>query len=292
MLKRRMFRRSDGERILKATYRTLAHQELDCVNPMTFTAKMFQRLIWINRHGNPVFTRLADKYLVRDYVADKLGSDFLAKLLWHGTDPLQIPFDTLSQPYVIKTNHGSGGHVVVRGAVDRDRIIEHFSRALRKSYYWRSREYHYHGIAPRILIEELLDDGEPLGPLDFRVWCFDGAPALIQVDNSTHSINPFYDPQWHELDLRYRRQAESRSIARPKNLEQILAAAATLAAGFDFVRVDLYNIHEQIRFGEMTFTPRGGCFEFQPPAWDLILGQKWTARAPAVQGVRPSRPIA
>jgi len=27
---------------------------------------------------------------------------------------------------------------------------------------------------------------------------------LVQVDNRSHSINPFYDPQWNKLDLRYR----------------------------------------------------------------------------------------
>jgi len=67
-------------------------------------------------------------------------------------------------------------------------------------------------------------------------------PALIQVDNAAHTINPFYDDQWNCLDLSYRKQMESCSIARPCNLDQMLSAASALAAGFDFVRVDLYNI--------------------------------------------------
>ena len=89
MLKRRIFRRSDGERILRARYRSLYRQELDCVNPLTFSAKLFQRMIWINRNGHPVFTRLADKYRVRDYVTAKLGPQYLVKLLWHGVDASQ-----------------------------------------------------------------------------------------------------------------------------------------------------------------------------------------------------------
>jgi hypothetical protein len=278
-LKRRIFRRSDGERILRATYRSLSHQELDCVNPLTFTAKLFQRMIWINRSGHPAFTRLADKYRVRDYVTAKLGPQYLVKLLWHGVDPHKIPFDTLPEHYVIKTNHWSGGNVVVRGAVDRGEIIEHFSKMLRQNYYWLGREYHYYAISPQILIEELLDDGEPKGPLDYRFWCFNGVPELIQVDNNDHSINPFYDPQWKALDLRYRASVENYSIARPDNLEQMLAAASALAADFDFVRVDLYNIRGQVRFGEMTFNPGGGLLQFQPAIWDLILGQKWKVKA-------------
>jgi len=278
MLKRRVLRRSDGERYLKATYRSLSDEDLDCDNPSTFTAKMFQRLIWINRRGHPEFSRLADKYRVRDYVTARLGPQYLVNLLWHGVDARRIPFDTLPSQYVIKTNHGSGGQVVVRGAANRTRIIEHFTETLRQSYYWQSREYHYHAIAPRILAEEFLDDLQPSGPLDYRFWCFDGVPALIQVDNAAHTINPFYDDQWNRLDLSYRKQMESCSIARPGNLDQMLSAASALAAGFDFVRVDLYNIQGRIRFGEMTFTPRGGCLKFQPSSWDLILGQKWKVK--------------
>ena len=279
MLKRYVLRRSEGERYLKASYRSLSGQDLDCDNPSTFTAKMFERLIRINRRGEPVFSRLADKYLVREYVTAKLGPQHLVKLLWDGVDARKIPFDTLPTQYVIKTNHGSGGHVVVRGAVDRAKIIEQVAESLRQNYYWRSREYHYHPIAPRILVEEYLDDAEPSGPLDYRFWCFDGVPALIQVDNAAHTINPFYDVHWNLLDLRYRKQVESCSVAKPGNLDEMLSAASTLAAGFDFVRVDLYNIRGRVLFGELTFTPRGGFLEFQPRSWDLILGQKWKVKA-------------
>jgi hypothetical protein len=275
-LKRRLFRKSDGERILKAAYRSLSGHELNCDRPATFTAKLFQRMIWVNRRGHPVLTQLSDKYRVRDYVTARLGEQYLVKLLWHGEDARKIPFDTLPDCYAIKTNHGSGGHLFVRGTPDRQRIVAHFSAALRESYYWRWREYHYHAIPPRILIEELLDDGDPSGPLDYRIWCFNGVPALIQVDNSSHTINPFYDTRWHALELCYRAQAEPLPIARPRNLERMLWAAATLSEGFDFVRVDLYNLRGRICFGEMTFTPRGGFLKFQPPEWDLVLGQLWT----------------
>ena len=149
---------------------------------------------------------------------------------------------------------------------------------LRESYYWRHREYHYHAIPRQILIEELLDDGEPKGPLDYRFYCFDGVPELIQVTNSDQTVNQFYDPQWNALDLRTR-AVENRSMARPDNLEQMLAAASTLAADFDFVRVDLYNICGHVRFGEMTFTPGAGLLPLQPAIWDLILGQKWKVKA-------------
>jgi len=47
------------------------------------------------------------------------------------------------------------------------------------------------------------------------------------------------------------------------------------AYGFDFVRVDLYNIHGKIFFGEMTFTPVAGRCILKPESWDVELGNRW-----------------
>ncbi len=52
--------------------------------------------------------------------------------------------------------------------------------------------------------------------------------------------------------------------------------AEALAEGFDFVRVDLYNIDGRIVFGELTNYPYGGMAPFDPPEFDDVLGAKWT----------------
>jgi hypothetical protein len=274
MLKRRLFRRSEGEEILRLAYRELYGKNLDLENGKTFTAKLFRRMILVNRHGNPVFTRLADKYLVRDYVRQKIGGKYLVNLIWHGKEPRKIPFITLPSKFVIKTNHGSGKNIVVTGAFDQAQIIKQLSGLLKNNYYWTAREYHYYKIPPQIIIEEFLDDGEPQGPLDYRFWCFNGRPELVQITNHSLSINPFYDPEWKKLALCYRDNEEC-EIKKPENLQEMLLIASKLASDFDFVRVDFYNIRGKIYFGELTFTPRAGEFKFKPESWDLFLGQKW-----------------
>jgi hypothetical protein len=275
MLKRRLFRRSEGEQILKVAYKRLYGKDLDFDNPKTFSEKLFHRMISINRNGNALFTRLADKYAVRDYVKGKVGEQYLVKLIWHGQDPRDIPFAKLPEKCVIKTNHGSGGHFIINGAFDKSKIIEHFSDALKDNYYWDAREFHYYQIIPRILVEEFVEDGQPLGPLDYRFWCFNGVPEVIQVDNHAHSINPFYDSEWNKLDLCYRTDFTDTDIAKPDNLNEMLSVASKLAEGIDFVRVDLYNVNGRIFVGELTFTPVAGGFKFKPESWDVILGQKW-----------------
>lgn len=276
MLIRRLFRRTTGERSLRLAYERHYGKSLDCDDAQTFSQKVFQRMIFLDRSGDRAFTDLTDKYLVRDYVSKRIGEKYLVKLIWQGQDPRKIPFDTLPEKCVIKTNHGSGGHLFVKGDVDRARVIDHFRKALKENYYWRAREFQYFNIVPRIMIEELLDDGEPMGPLDFRCWCFNGAVELIQVDNRSYSINPFYDRPWQRLDLSHREgDYPLAEIPKPGNLDELLSVAETLSAGFDFVRVDLYNIRGRIYFGELTFTPRAGIYSFKPESWDAALGAKW-----------------
>lgn len=276
MLKRKLFKKRDGERILKDTYRTKFGGEVNINNPKNFSEHLFARMIIINRHGNKKFTELADKYLVRKYVSDKIGDEYLVKLVWIGDNPEDIPFDSLPEKCVIKTNHGSGGNIVVDSNSDRFEVKRKLRAWLKENYYWRQREYHYYDIPRKILAEEFINDNEVNGPFDYRFWCFNGKAEVIQVDNHTHDINPFFDTKWNKLDMAYRDEFKDCEIKKPKNFEKMLEIASILSADFDFVRVDLYNIHGKIYFGELTFTPAAGNLVFKPSHWDAILGQKWS----------------
>lgn len=277
--KRHLMRRSDGERILRERFERVHGRPLDTRNPRAFTEKLFCRMISLNRTPNLYFTQVSDKYAARAQVANKIGEEHLVKLLWHGEDPRGIPFDSLPVEYVIKTNHGSAQVIVVTGKADEENIVEKLSIWLKRNYYWSAREGQYYDIKPRIMIEEYLKFQDGGGPLDYRFWCFAGIPDVIQVDNHAHDINPFFDAQWNQLDLYYREQAARPSVQKPKNFEQMLELASKLSAGFDFVRIDLYNIDGKIYFGEFTLTPTGGRFKLRPEIWDDKLGKKWTIKA-------------
>jgi hypothetical protein len=272
------FRCWNGERLLKRTFKELFKKDLNLKALNTFSEKLFSRMIMVNRNGNAAFTRLADKHLVRDYVREKIGDEYLVKSIWQGTNPFDIPFDRLPKKYVIKTNHGSKYNIVVDGEGNRKKIIENLQAWLKQNFYWNSHEYHYFSIFPRVLVEEFIDDGELDGPLSYLFWCFDGVPEIIQVSNRTQSIHAFYDTSWNKLDLRYREPSVIRDIEKPKHFARMLTVAAKLSKDFDFVRVDLYNANGQIVFGELTFTPRAGRILFIPESWDLKLGQKWRIR--------------
>jgi hypothetical protein len=273
------YRRWDGERKLRQRYRNVHKKDLDLGKLNTFTEKLFARLISINRNGNAVYTKLADKYLVQDYVREKIGEDYLIKLIWQGTNPHEIPFDSLPQKCIIKPNHSSGKNLIIKGKVDRKKVIDSCQAWLRQDFYRFAQEYHYSSIFPRrILIQEFLEDGELEGALDYRIWCFDGVPTIIHVDNYTHNIDPFFDTSWNKLGLSHRENILEYEVKKPKNLNEMLTVASKLSKDFDFVRVDLFNINDRAFFGELTFTPSAGFLKLKPESWDYILGQKWQIR--------------
>ncbi|MFM0053892.1 ATP-grasp fold amidoligase family protein [Caballeronia grimmiae] len=51
-------------------------------------------------------------------------------------------------------------------------------------------------------------------------------------------------------------------IPRSDNLYDLRSTAAELARDFDYVRVDLYTLKDQIYFGELTSRPVQGCYQW------------------------------
>lgn len=247
-------------------------------SPEKFTEKLFCRMLEVSEKGNPFFAELADKYKVRDYISSKIGNDYLIPLIWCGQEPKEIPFNELPDRCVIKTNHSSNNTIIYRGNNDRGVIIQKLNKWLDSNFYWAAREYHYFSIAPRVIIEQFIDDGMDKGPLDYRFFCFSGEPRIIQVDNHEHDINPFYDMGWQKIDLSYRKNFNDVEIPKPENFDEMVDVVKKLSEGIDFVRVDLYNVHGKIYFGEMTFTPVAGQLKLSPERWDDALGEMWKFR--------------
>lgn len=277
MLRRYIKRRTEGVRYLKQHYVNFFGRELPS-HPQLFTEKVFKWLIYLHETDNRDFARFVDKYEVRNFVRGRLGDEYLPKLYWQGVDARSIPFDQLPETFVLKSNHGSGHVIKMHKGKDLVNATASSARWLQENFYWAGREYQYLYIKPRLLAEELLNDGKEGGPLDYRFWCFGGVPTVVQVDNHDHSINNFYDLNWNLLDLTYREKSELPHVSLPKNFDKMIEVAALISKDFSFVRVDLYNINGRILFGELTFSPVGGRIRFSPTKWDIRFGELWKLR--------------
>ena len=60
---------------------------------------------------------------------------------------------------------------------------------------------------------------------------------------------------------------------RPRSFEHMVACAKVLSTGIPFVRADFYDYGDKALFSEMTFYPCSGFMPFDPPNYDLTVGE-------------------
>ena len=104
--KRGYLRWMSDERYLKLLYRMIFKKKLNLENPQTYNEK----LQWLKLHDrNPLYTKMVDKYEVKQYVANLIGEEYTIPTLgvWDSVD--EIDFESLPNQFVLKCTHDSGG---------------------------------------------------------------------------------------------------------------------------------------------------------------------------------------
>lgn len=259
------------------------------LRPKTFCDKILHRILF---ERDERLTETTDKLRARAFVEKRLGADILPKLLYVTDDPATIPFDDLPPHFIVKPTHGSGWHEAVRdkARLDRAALIATCRDWLARSFYARHREWAYKHVVPRILVQELIDDGTGLLPLDYRVYVFGGKATFIIVDKKENGIacSRFFDLGWRRLDISNGLPEISGDVPRPKHLDEMIRAAEILAEDTGFVRVDFFDTDAQLYFVEMTWTPNAGFKRFHPPVYERRFGDLWTkAGAAAAKSFSP-----
>jgi hypothetical protein len=243
--------------------------------PNTFTEKTQFRKLYGN---HAVYALLADKYRVREFVTERVGTEVLIPLL--GVYDLLTPevFEALPDQFIIKANHGCKWHQIVqdKSALDIPATIRRFNGLLQRRYGRTSAEFHYGLIEPKIVIEKLLvDRGD--SPVDYNIFCFHNANGFEYGFSATTPRNErraAFDQDWNMVDGTCTPE-EIELIKNPPNWDRMIEIAEALSRGFDFVRVDLYNLHGQIYFGELTFTPAGGLKPITNPDRAALRNSQW-----------------
>lgn len=245
----------------------------DLKPPHTFSEK----LNWLKLHDrNPLYTKLTDKYAVKDYVSKKIGVDKVVPLLgvWNSFD--EIDFDHLPERFVLKCTHDSGGFMICKdkSTFSKVKARSFFNRELRKNYYWNKREWPYKDIQPRIIAEKYLEDGNGDALTDYKFFCFNGEPKMMYIskDVSADPRTDFFDMDWNYLPFKFKDPHAEVRPSMPDKLEEMKEIARTLSKGIPHVRVDMYLINNHIFFGEMTFFHLSGFFSVTPDEWDDIIG--------------------
>ena len=246
-------------------------------NPVTYNEKVN----WLKLYDhNPIYPVLVDKYLVKDYVSEKIGSEYIIPNLGIWDSFEDIDFSQLPNQFVLKTNHSGGNTGVV---ICRNKATFDYKDAKRKldislatNTYKVSREWPYKNIRRRILAEQYMEDIRTSELRDYKFFCFDGTVKALFVasgrQNHKEPYFDFFDDNYNHLELRCDHPQAVITPEKPISFEKMKNIASTLSRGFPHMRVDLYEINGRIYFGELTLYHWEGQMKFYPNSWNYKFG--------------------
>ena len=230
-----------------------------------------EKILWLSFFTDTsLWTTLADKYAVREYVKERIGEEYLVPLLGKWDKAEDIDFSQLPDKFVIKPNNGSYDCCIVtdKSKANLEEIRKKMDFSLKHKFGYEGAEIHYTRIKPCIIAEELLETDEVGGLVDYKMWCFNGKPHNILVCSDrnpiTHHSNLIsYDLNWNRRteNLTHSFQNEA-MVEKPVNLRELLNIASKLSQGLPQARIDLYNIKGKIYFGEITLTSNFGMMPY------------------------------
>lgn len=253
----------------------------DLRRPVSFNEKVIWRKLF---DRNPLFPRVADKWAVRDYLRERLGTDIADQHLL----PLHARVDKVSdigpeewpRPCVVKPTQASGRVLFLSGGDDEPdaaAVRQHCRRWLQETAYGAiHHEWAYSRIRPRLVVEHRLDDGSGGLPADYKFFVFHGRVQMVHVDVDRFQGHrrAVFDQEWNPLPFTYAFPGGG-PLEKPDGFERMQALAEAAAAPFDFMRVDLFNLAGRIYFGELTCYPESGRGRIAPVSWDRWLGSHW-----------------
>ena len=242
-------------------------------NPKTYNEK----LNWLKINDrNPLYTKLVDKYEVKEYVSNLIGKEYIIPTLgvWNNFD--EIDFNKLPNQFVLKCTHDSEGIVIVKdkSKLDINLAKEKITNALKNNFYYIGREWPYKNVKPRIIAEKYMEDSKYKELRDYKFFCFNEEPKVMFIasDRASNVKFDYYDLDFNHLDIKQKYQNSTKKIEKPINFEKMIELSKKLSKGLKHARIDFYEVNGKIYFGEITFYHFSGFMPFQPNEWDIKFG--------------------
>ena len=255
---------------------------MDFKNPRTFNEK----LQWLKLYDrDPLYTRLVDKYNVKEYVSQVIGKEYIIPTLGIWTKFDDIDFDSLPEQFVLKCTHDSGGVIICTNKADLDTASarKRINRSMKRDYFLYAREWPYKDVKHAIIAEKLIrDNAMPNDHIlnDYKLHCFYGKFDCTFVCEGRFSSRGvryhYFDKDWNYLPYcpYDGLNIDELNRLKPQNYGLMIALAEKLSAGIPEVRVDFYEVNGNILFGEMTFFSEMGFDTTITREADEILGSK------------------
>ena len=214
----------------------------------------------------------------------------------HGVITNDREFESFLPPtrFIMKPAHGSGPVVIVGGAHSTRPTLPELQRVWRASAIflsypsegtvghellrlmvrqWLTTDYNtgdrlewaYSHLKRRIIVEELVGEDPENAPVDVKVYCFEGEPFLVEIDEGRFSghIRNFYDPTGAFLCDTDKFPGRCAPL-EPEVFSSSVGAAMKLSDGCTFLRVDFLVDSQAMYVGELTNYPGGANADLPP----------------------------
>ncbi len=231
--------------------------------------------------SDPLIPLTTDKIDVRDWVAERVGSQILVPLYGVWECASDVPWQSLPTSFVLKASHGWNMNLLVhdKAKLDREAAMATAATWLQTDHYHATLEWGYHGLQPRLLAEKLLIDQAGKIPADLKFHVFDGRVQFFEAhtDRFNDHRTTYYNRDGRALPFTHIYPPVC-DWSPPVNLAELIDIAECLGAEFDYVRVDLYSVSGMAYFGELTHYQGSACLPFVPADYDRIVGDLWRLR--------------
>lgn len=221
---------------------------------------------------DPLRVFVSDKEFVKLYVRAVVGEDYNVPTIALLLSPDEAEAYDYPHQCCIKPTHASG-QTIFRTAgepVDRERIRSWFG----VNHYDKAREANYRKLKPKVIVEPLLfQSGETL---DYRFFCVNGKVKFITVDvdwTTPQRSRQLFDAAWNRQAYSLGYLPGDAVQERPGNFAEMTAVAEKLAAGFDFIRIDLYSDGDTCLVGEITNCHASANGRFVPPSAEITASR-------------------
>jgi len=264
------------EKYLQRMFYKRMGYELNLQNPQTYNEK----LQWMKLYDhNLLYTKLVDKYEVKHYVSDTIGSQYIIPTIGVWNKVHDIDFEKLPNQFVLKCTHDSGGLVICKdkNSFDTSKAKKILKKSLKRNFYYMGFEWPYKDVKPRIIAETYMEDSKTKELRDYKFFCFDGVVKALFIATERQKEGEdvkfdFFDANFNHLPFRQGHENAEEVPEKPICFEEMKRLASILSKNMPQVRVDFYEVDGKVYFGEMTFFHHGGWTPFEPSKWDNIFG--------------------
>lgn len=235
-------------------------------------ATLNEKIIWAMMFdATALKCKCADKFRVREYVAEKVGEKYLPALYGVYDSPDEIDLADLPKKFIFQFNAGTGRQKIVldKSALNMAELVPVMRGWIARKYWAKTAELQYKS-PPKIVARELLDirlDRE------FRIYCIGGKVQFIMHRSyergKAHIGLRYYGRDWGDPGfapaMRGSKFYAMKPITKPETMDEMIELAEKLATPFEFVCADFYELAGGgVKFGELTFASFRGTLRFVP----------------------------